>query len=171
MKKVLAVLLVPALALVMYASGLVPALVLVMYPSGLAFADGNIPTNTPGATAVAITSQQAPVICYESNVAAGSAIALTITAVPGMSFYMTSLEITLIAIAAPAATLTPTTTTGFGGTKSFRQAMQAVVGTDRMIVNYGPVGLKALQSTNVVFTGTVLANVSQNASACGYFAP
>jgi len=138
-------------------------------PIPSAFADGNVAPN--GATPVTISSTQAATTCGESTVAAGSATALTITVPAGQYFYMTNLSSTINAIAAPVATLYPTTQTGLPGTFSIRQAAQATVFNINQQETF-PGGLKsATAGTNVVFTGTALANVSASLRVCGFFAP
>lgn len=145
------------------------SLLSILLVSSLALADGNVSPN--GATPVTVASSQAATTCVESNVAAGSAIAVSIPGVAGQYFYITSIEITLIAIAAPTATLTPVTSTNVPGSKSFRLAMQAAVGTASMFLTYATPLKTSVAGTATTFTGTVLANVSENMSVCGFYAP
>ena len=93
-----------------------PAVLAAIFVASLALADGNVPSNMPGATPVAVTSMQAGTICVVSAAAAGSQATATINGVAGLYFYITWLDITYSAIAAPAATLMATTTTNFPGT-------------------------------------------------------
>ena len=80
--------------------------------SSAAFADGNVVTNTPNATAVAVVSQQAGTLCITANAAAAAQATVTSPAgVNGAFFYITLIESTYSAIAAPAATLMATTST------------------------------------------------------------
>ena len=144
------------------------SLLLSLLPA-LVLADGNVPPI--GSTPVNIVASQAANTCGESTVAAGSATALTITVPAGQYFYMTSLSSTINAIAAPTATLYPTTQTGLPGTFSIRQAAQATVFNINLQENSSTPIKSATAGTNVVFTGTALANVSASLRVCGFFAP
>ena len=135
-------------------------------------ADGNDPTNTPGATPVSVVSSQAATICVESTVAAGSQPVVTVPACTGTLpyFYITNVSSILNAIAAPSATLVPTTTSNVPGGYSIRQAMQAAVGTSLYQESF-PGGLKTIApNTATVFTGTLLASVSMSLRVCGFCA-
>jgi hypothetical protein len=83
--------------------------------SAAAFADGNDPTNTLGSTPVVVAASQAANFCVESNVAAAAQAIATVPAQAGMFFYVTNLEVSLIAIAAPVATLMATTSSNLPG--------------------------------------------------------
>lgn len=145
------------------------ALVLIL--AVFAYADGNDPSNTPGSTAVHVTASQATTYCIESNVAAGSGIALTIPALASNYFYITSVNIEMIAIAAPVATLVAVTSTGTIGTISYRFGVQAAVGTQQQIESYTVPLKSASPGVAVVFTGATLANLSQNMRVCGFYNP
>lgn len=142
---------------------------LVLLPT-LALADGNVQPN--GAAPVSVVSIQAATTCVESAVAAASQAVVTVPALSGQYFYITSITVVLNAIAAPAATLMATTTTNVPGSYTVRQAVQAAVGTQQYIDTLN-VPLKAsVVGTAVVFTGpTGLANVSQHIRVCGFYAP
>lgn len=136
-------------------------------------ADGNAPLNTPGATTVAITAQQATTTCVTANAAAAAQATATVPAVQGQFFYVTLVEVAYSAIAAPAATLLATTTTNFPGTFSVSQAMQAAVGENRVSYSFGSGGLKSsAASTATVITGNAgVASISQSIKLCGFYAP
>lgn len=134
----------------------------------MAHADGNVPPN--GSTPVSVVSSQAST-CYESTVAAAAATALTITVPSGQYFYMTNLSSAINAIAAPAATLYPTTTTGLPNSFSIRQAAQATVFNINQQETYAVPVKSSTAGVNVVFSGTALANVSASLRVCGFFAP
>lgn len=139
--------------------------------SAVAFADGNIPTNTPGSTPVAITSMQAATTCVTSAAAAGSQAIVTVPAVNGQFFYVTHLEVSYSAIAAPAATLMATTTTNFGSF-TLSQAMQAVVGENRVIYAFATPVKSAVAGTATVLTGNAgVTSISQSHKLCGFYAP
>lgn len=148
-----------------------PAVLAALVVAGVALADGNDPSNYPGATPVFVTAVQAANVCVESNVAANAQAIATVPVVAGLSFYVTSVTVILNAIAAPVATLMATTSTNLPGSYSVRQAVQAVVGT-QLYVDTLNVPLKSSASgTAVVLTGpAALANVSQNIRICGFYA-
>lgn len=135
----------------------------------LAVADGNVPPN--GAAPVSIVSNVAATLCVESVVAAGSAISATVPALSGNYFYITNISNSINAIAAPAATLYPTTSSNVPGSYSIRQAAQATVFNINFVEAF-PIPLKSsVVGTAVVFTGTALANVSAGFRVCGFYAP
>jgi hypothetical protein len=149
-----------------------PAVLAALLVSGLVFADGNVPSNTPGATPVAVTSTQAGTICVVSAVAAGSQATATINGVAGLYFYVTWLDITYSAIAAPSATLMATTTTNFPGTFTVSQPMQAAVGDNARSFPFTVPLKTAAAGTNTVVTGNAgVASISQNIRLCGFYAP
>lgn len=136
----------------------------------LTYADGNVPPN--GAAPVAIMSIQAATSCTESAVAAASQSVVTIPALSGNYFYITSITVVLNAIAAPVATLMATTTTNVPGSYTVRQAVQAAVGTQQYVDTLNIPLKSSVVGTAVVFTGpTGLANVSQHIRVCGFYAP
>lgn len=136
-----------------------------------ALADGNDSSNTPGATPVFVTASQAATDCVESNVAAAAQAVATVPARAGQFFYVTNIEVTLIAIAAPVATLMATTSSNLPGAFSVRQAVQAVVGTQTTQIMLNLPLKASVANTAVVLTGpTGLANVSQNIRVCGFYA-
>lgn len=141
-----------------------------VFISAVVFADGNVPTNTPGSTPVAVTSTQAANVCVESTVAAGSATSTTVPAVAGQFFYITNISSMLNAIAAPAATLYPTTSTNVPGSYSVRQAVQAAVGSFVYTEAFAVPLKTSVVGTATVFTGTALANVSASFRVCGFYA-
>ncbi len=98
-------------------------------------------------------------------------VALTIQVPSGQYFYMTNLSSLLNAIAAPSATLYPTTSTGLPNSFSIRQAVQAAVGNFVYTETYAIPVKSSTAGTNVVFSGTALANVSASLRVCGFFAP
>lgn len=135
-------------------------------------ADGNVTSNVPGATAVAITSQQASTICVVSAVAAGSQAVATINGVAGLYFYVTWLDITYSAIAAPSATLMAATTTNFPGTFTVSQPMQAAVGDNQRAFDFTTPLKTATSGANTVVTGNAgVPSISQNIRLCGFYAP
>jgi hypothetical protein len=138
----------------------------------VALADGNVPSNTPTATPVAVTSQQAGTICTVSAAAAGSQATATINGVAGLYFYVTWLDITYSAIAAPAATLMAATTTNFPGTFTVSQPMQAAVGDNQRAFSFAIPLKTAAAGTNTVVTGNAgVTSISQNIRLCGFYAP
>lgn len=140
---------------------------------GFALADGNNPTNTPGSTPVSVTSQQSATTCITSAAAAAAQAIATVPAVSGQYFYVTWLDITYSAIAAPSATLMAATTTNFPGSFTVSQPMQAAVGDNQRQFNFGPGGLKsAAPGTATVVSGNAgVAAISQNIRICGFYAP
>lgn len=146
-----------------------PFVLLLCLASFLALADGNVPPN--GSTPVTLASSQAATVCVESTVAAGSATAVTVPALSGQYFYVTNISSAINAIAAPVATLYPTTSTNLPGAYSIRQAAQAVVFNINQQEVF-PVPLKSsVVGTAVTFAGTALANVSASLRVCGFYAP
>lgn len=136
----------------------------------IARADGNDPSSTPGVTSVYVAASQAATVCVESNVAAGSATSTTVPAVAGQYFYITSITSMLNAIAAPAATLYPTTSSNVPGSFSVRQAVQAAVGSFDHNECFSVPLKTSVAGTATVFTGTALANVSAMFRVCGFYA-
>lgn len=133
-------------------------------------ADGNVPPN--GSAPVSVVSIQAATSCTESSVAAASQAVVTVPAVSGQYFYITSITVMLNAIAAPVATLMATTTTNVPGAYTVRQAVQAAVGTQQYIDTLNVPLKSSVVGTAVVFTGpTGLTNVSQHIRICGFYAP
>lgn len=131
-------------------------------------ADGNV--QNPTTTAVFLTGMQASTTCVESTVAAGSATSVTVPGLAGQYFYIVTVSSMLNAIAAPVATLYPTTSTNVPGSYSVRQAVQAAVGNFVYNENFGPGGLKtSVAGTNTTFSGTALANVSASFRVCGFY--
>ncbi len=138
----------------------------------IAFADGNVPSNTPGATPVAVTSQQAGTICTVSAAAAGSQATATIAGVAGLYFYVTWLDISYSAIAAPSATLMAATTTNFPGSFTVSQPMQAAVGDNVRSFPFTVPLKTAAPGTATVVTGNAgVTSISQNIRLCGFYAP
>src|SRR5581483_12492837 len=91
------------------------AIALALAVGAIAYGDGNVPSSTPNATPVAVTSTQAGTICCESAAAAAAQATCTVAGVAGQFFYVTLIEIQYGAIAAPSATLLATTTSNLGG--------------------------------------------------------
>lgn len=135
-----------------------------------AFADGNDPSTSPLATPVVVMSQQAATVCVESTVAAGSATSTTVPAVAGTYFYITNISSMINAIAAPVATLYPTTSSNVPGSYSVRQAAQATVFNNVYTETFSTPLKTSVAGTATVFTGTVLANVSASFRVCGFYA-
>ena len=136
------------------------------------YADGNVPSNTPNATPVAVTSQQSATICAHAAAAANAQAVATINGVAGMYFYITYVESTYSAIAAPAATLMATTPTNFPGTFGFSQPMQAAVGDNSRTVQFAIPLKSASPGVATVVTGNgAVASISQNMKLCGFYAP
>ncbi len=133
------------------------------------FADGNVQPN--GATPIAVVSNQAASFCVENPVAAGSASVATVPAQSGLYFYVTNISVALNAIAAPVATLMPTTSTNLPGAFSIRMAVQAAVGNFLWTEAFSVPLKSSVVGTATVLTGTALANVSQNIRVCGFYAP
>lgn len=150
---------------------LFPAVLLTaLFIGAVVRADGNDPSGTTGGTTVYVAASQAATVCVESNVAAGSATSTTIPAVAGQYFYITSVTSMLNAIAAPVATLYPTTSSNVPGSFSVRQAVQAAVGNfDHNEIFAVPLKTSVV-GTPTVFTGTALANVSAMFRVCGFYA-
>jgi hypothetical protein len=147
------------------------ALLCLMF-SVIALADGNVPSNTPGATPVAVTSTQAGTICANSAAAAGAQATATINGVAGLYFYVTWLDITYSAIAAPAATLMLATTTNFPGAFTVSQPMQAAVGDNvRSFPFTVPLKTAAAGTATVVTGNAGVTSISQNIRLCGFYAP
>lgn len=145
--------------------------VVVCFRVGFALADGNNPTATPGTTPVAVVSTQAATTCVESTVAAGSATAVTVPAIAGQYFYITNISSSINAIAAPAATLYPTTSTNVPGSYSIRQAAQATVFNINQQEVFATPLKTSVVGTATTFSGTALANVSASLRVCGFYAP
>lgn len=138
----------------------------------LALADGNDPTTLPTATPVYVTASQATTNCYHAAAAAAAQATATAPACPAQIpfFYVTLIESTYSAIAAPAATLMATTTTNLG-TFGASQAMQAAVGENS---RQWPFAVP-LKTTTAVTATTVVGNagvaaISQNMKVCGFCA-
>ena len=140
--------------------------------SALVLADGNVPGNTPGSTAVAITSNQAANTCVTANAAAAAQATATVPALAGMFFYVTLIEVSYSAIAAPAATLMTTTSTNVSGSFSVQQAMQAAVGENRVIYPFAvPLKSSAIATATVLTGNAGVASISQSIKLCGFYAP
>lgn len=142
-------------------------LLLAALVSSAAMAQNTIPNST--SVQQVGERQDSAIAVAEGVVAAGSQATATVPALAGYYCYITHIEVRLIAIAAPVATLMPSSTTNLGG-KTFRAAMQAAVGTDSQI--YAPptplkCGSPGTAATVVGPTG--LANVSQYISVSYYY--
>ena len=148
------------------------ALVVALVVSVIALGDGNVPSNTPNATPVAIISQAAGTTCVTAVAAAGSQATATVPGIAGQFFYITWLDITYSAIAAPAATLMATTTTNFPGTFTVSQPMQAAVGDSARSFSLAIPLKSAVVGTATVVTGNAgVTSISQNIRICGFYAP
>lgn len=149
-----------------------PTVLAALLVAGIALADGNDPTTLPSATPVYVVASQAATLCVHAAAAANAQATATAPAC-GLSlyFYVTLIESTYSAIAAPAATLMATTTTNFNTSMGFSQAMQAAVGENSRILIF-PIPLKTAQpntATTVVGNGAVAA-ISENMKLCGFCA-
>jgi hypothetical protein len=74
------------------------------------------------------------------------------------------------AIAAPVATLYPTTSSNVPGSYSVRQAAQATVFSNVYTETFATPLKTSVVGTATVFTGTALANVSASFRVCGFYA-
>lgn len=138
----------------------------------VALADGNDPTTLPSSTPVYVVASQATTNCNHQAAAAGSQATVTINACgAGLYFYITAVESTYSAIAAPAATLMATTSTNIPGSFGFSQPMQAAVGDNSRMMSF-PVPLKTTTAnTATTLVGNAgVASISQNMKLCGFCA-
>lgn len=149
-----------------------PAILVALFVAGLALADGNDPTTNPQATPVAIYSQQATTNCVHNAAAAGAQATATVNACgPGLFFYVTLVESTYSAIAAPAATLMATTTTNFTTSFGASQAMQAAVGENSRIWTFAvPLKTAAANTATTVVGNAGVTSISENVKLCGFCA-
>lgn len=126
----------------------------------------------PGATATQQTAARldAAVGVVESVVAAGSQATVTVPALSGYYCYIVSIELYMAAIAAPAATLMQTTTTNLNA-KSWRHAMQAAVGADRVTFTpSAPLKCQAIGTAATVVGNAGVTSISQQISVTYYYA-
>lgn len=149
-----------------------PAVLAALLVAGLALGDGNVMTNIPNATPVAVVSIQASTNCIHTAAAAGAqAIATVPSCGAGFYFYVTYAESCYSAIAAPAATLMATTSTNIPTSFGWSQPMQAVVGDSCRSASF-PLGLKTTSpATATVLTGNAaVTSISENMKLCGFCA-
>lgn len=140
--------------------------------SVLVRADGNDPTTNLSSTAVYIVASQATTSCVHTAAAANGQAIVTIPACgAGSYFYITYVESTYSAIAAPAATLMATTSTNIPTSFGFSQPMQAAVGDNSRTVAFAVPLKTTLANTATVLTGNAaVAAISQNMKLCGFCA-
>lgn len=148
------------------------ALVVALF-AALAYGDGNVTSNTPNATPVAVTSQQAANVCVTASAAANAQATCTIPAVAGVSFYVTYIDIEYGAIAAPTATLLTTTTTNLssGNTLAWKTAFPAAATDLSRVVTLGvPLKASAAGTAVTVVGNGAVASISQSITVCGFYA-
>jgi hypothetical protein len=140
--------------------------------AAVVLADGNVPTNTPGATAVAVTANQAATTCVSNAAAAAAQATATVPAVAGQFFYVTMLEIQYGAIAAPTATLLATTSSNLPGSPTWNDAAPAATFQHDLVIPFMVPLKSSVVGTATVITGnTGVASISQNIKLCGFYAP
>jgi hypothetical protein len=138
----------------------------------VALADGNDPTTLPSATPVYLVSSQATTSCVHSAAAANAQATATIPACgAGLYFYVTYVESTYSAIAAPSATLMATTSTNIPGSFGFSQPMQAAVGDNSRTAAFAvPLKTTAANTATTLVGNGAVASISQNMKLCGFCA-
>lgn len=147
------------------------AIAAILLLATFAKADGNVPGQF-ASTLVSITSMQASTTCVVSAAAAAAQAIATVPAVSGQFFYITHLEITYSAIAAPAATLMVTTTSNIPGSLTVSQPMQAAVGDSVRTMAFTTPIKSSVVGTAVVVTGNAgVTSISSNIRICGFYAP
>lgn len=144
---------------------------LLLFISVAVFADGNNPTNTPGATPVAVVASQASTTCISAAGAAGAQATATVPAVSGQFFYVTYLEIEYGAIAAPSATLLATTSSNLPGSLVWNDAAPATTFQHDISMSFTvPLKSSAAGIATVVTGNAGVASISQRINICGFYA-
>lgn len=151
---------------------LLPTLLPLLALSVIARADGNIPSSIPGSTPVYIVASQATTNCVHAAAAANAQATATLPSCgAGQYAYITLIESTYSAIAAPSATLMATTTTNFTTSMGFSQPMQAAVGESSRILYFNPPLKTQSAATPTTVVGNAgVASISENMKICGFCA-